>query len=514
MTGRMSLARAFATVGSFTLMSRLLGFVRDVLMARYLGAGLAADVFFVAFKLPNFFRRLFAEGAFSAAFVPMFSRALGQRAGADARLVAKAFAEDALSVLLLALLVLTALMEALMPLAMIALAPGFAENPEKFDAAVALTRLSFPYLMLISLASLFAGILNACGRYAAAAGAPILLNLCLIAAMLLFRHSPLETARALAIAVSIAGVAQLLLLMFAAGRAGFRLGLPRPRLTPAVRRLLSVMMPVAVGAGMAQINLMIDIVLASLLPEGSLSWLFYADRLSQLPLGVIGIAIGTVLLPGLSRRLATGERSAANADHNRAIEYALLLTLPAAAGLIAIGHPIVTALFGHGAFDAEDSTRTAAALMAFAAGLPAFVLVKTLIPGFYAREDMKRPVHYALAALIVNLVLNLLLMGPLGHVGLALATTIAACANAALLWRNLVRHHGFRADDRLRHAARAILGASLLLGIGLHYGDRFLEGLPAVLRIALLIPAGLLSYALLASLMGGLRISELRRRRA
>lgn len=509
----MSLMRAFTTVGSLTLLSRILGFIRDMLMARYLGAGFAADAFFVAFKLPNFFRRLFAEGAFSSAFVPLFARALGEKAAADGRRIAQAFAEDALSVLLLALLALTAVMELIMPVAMLALAPGFSDQPEKFALAVSLTRLTFPYLLLISLVSLFAGILNASGRYAAAAGAPILLNLCLIGAMLLFRNSELMTAKALAIAVSSAGLLQLFLLMRAAARAGFALRLPRPGLTPAVRRLLTVMLPVALGAGMTQVNLMVDIILASLLPEGSLSWLFYADRLNQLPLGVIGIAIGTVLLPGLSRTLSGGNDAAAHSQQNRAIEYALLLTLPAAVALGVIGLPIITALFEHGAFGPEDSRKTAAALLAFATGLPAFVLIKVLVPGFYAREDMKTPVRFAMVALVVNLGLNLLLMGPLAHVGLALSTAIAAWVNALLLYRALKRRHGFPPDRRLKRASLAILVSSLVMGVGLYGLIRLLPGLSDLVLLFLLVPSGIGLYGGLAVATGAAKLKDLRRGR-
>ncbi len=508
--------RAFATVGSLTLLSRLLGFVRDVLIARYLGAGLAADCFFVAFKLPNFFRRLFAEGAFSAAFVPLFARALGREATSAGRRRARAFAEDALASLLVVLLLFTALAEAAMPWIMVGLAPGFLDAPEKFALAVDLTRLTFPYLLLISLVALFSGILNALGRFAAAASAPILLNLVLISALLVGHDSAELTAHALALGVSVAGIVQFLWLAGAAWRAGFALRLRRPRLTPGVRRLLRIMLPVAIGAGVMQVNLVFDVVLASFLPQGSLSYLFYADRLNQLPLGVIGIAVGTVLLPRLSRALAGGRDEEVQHNHNRAIEFALLLTLPAATALAIIPAPLIRALFEHGAFSAEATGLTAHALAAFALGLPAFVLVKVLVPGFFAREDTKTPVTFGLIAMAANVILSLALIWSLAHVGLALATTLAAWLNVALLGTRLVRRKLLVPDRRLRSRLVRMLAASAGMGGLLWVVDGRL--MPAgtlangmeIAVAAALVALGLASYGALAVLFGAVRRGDLR----
>jgi len=511
-----SLVSAFSTVGGLTLVSRVLGFVRDVLMARYLGAGLAADCFFVAFKLPNFFRRLFAEGAFSNAFVPLFARRLGNETGPQTRRQARAFAEDALSLLLLVLLVFTAAMQALMPWAMTALAPGFLDQPEKYALAVELTRLTFPYLLLISLVALLAGILNALNRFAAAAAAPILLNLVLISSLLLFHASQLVAARALAVAVSLAGIAQFAWLLLAAARTGFAPRLPRPKLTPGLRRLLVVMAPVAVGAGVTQINLVIDVVLASFLGDGALSFLFYADRLNQLPLGVIGIAVGTVLLPRLSRSLSGEAAETAQWEHNRAIEFALLLTLPAAAALTLIPGPLIRALFEHGAFTAGDTGATAAALAAYAVGLPAFVLVKVLVPGFYAREDTRSPVRIAVLALAVNLALNIALMIPLAHVGLALATSLSAWVNAGLLLITLVRRGALVLDSRLKTRLRRMLAAAAAMGAGVFALARAFAlergaGLGAeIVLVAGLVSAGIALYAGLAHATGALRVGEVK----
>ncbi len=512
----MSMLRSFATVGSFTLISRILGFVRDVLMASFLGAGLVADCFFVAFKLPNFFRRLFAEGAFSSAFVPLFSRILGRDVTPASKAEARGFAQEALSALMLVLILFTAFMQIVMPWAMVVLAPGFVDEPEKFALAVDLTRITFPYLLLISVVSLFSGVLNALGRFFEAAAAPILLNIMLIGSLLLFHETELVTARSLAIAVSLAGVVQMIFLAWGAHRAGFALSLPRPRLTPSVKRLLTVMLPVALGAGVTQVNLVVDVILASLLPQGSLSYLFYADRLNQLPLGVIGIAVATVLLPHLSRSLSGGAPEEANIQQNRAIEFALVLTVPAAFALALIPEPLIRALFVHGAFDAEAGRATAHALTAFALGLPAFVLIKVLVPGFYAREDMKTPVRFAIMSLITNLVFNLILMWPFLHVGLALSTSIAAWLNAGLLFGSLIRRGHLRVDSRLRSRGIRCLLVSAGMGFTILVLSR-LFALPddagtalEIGLVALLVGSGLLIYGILAHLTGIFRVADLR----
>ncbi|RMD91139.1 MAG: murein biosynthesis integral membrane protein MurJ, partial [Alphaproteobacteria bacterium] len=468
------------------------------------------------FKLPNFFRRLFAEGAFAAAFVPLFAKALGRGTDVAGRTRARAFAEDALAVLLLVLLLFTALVEALMPWAMVVLAPGFLDEPEKFALAIDLTRLTFPYLLLISLVALFSGILNALGRFAAAAAAPILLNLVLIAAILGFHESDVAAARALAMAVSVAGIVQFLWLALAARRAGFALRLPRPRLTPGVRRLLRVMLPVAIGAGVMQVNLVFDVILASFLPQGSLSFLFYADRLNQLPLGVIGIAVGTVLLPRLSRALAGGHADEVQGSHNRAIEFALLLTLPAAVALAIIPAPLIRALFEHGAFSASDTEMTARALTAFALGLPAFVLVKVLAPGFFAREDTRTPVVYGLVAMGANILFSLLLIWSLAHVGLALATTMSAWLNVTLLGGTLIRRGDLVPDRRLLSRGLRMILASAGMGVLLWFADGLLTDMLPDSRgtwighAALLVLLGLLGYGILALGLRALRPADLR----
>jgi putative peptidoglycan lipid II flippase len=461
----MSLLRSVATVGSYTLLSRVLGFGRDILTAALLGAGPVADAFFVAQRLPNLFRSLFAEGAFSAAFVPLFAGTMA----AQGRKAARVFAEDALAVLLAALFVFVLLGEILMPWLMLAIAPGFGDDPEKFALAIALARITFPYLLFIALVALQGGVLNSVDRFAAAAATPTLLNLFLITALLMTRRFHWHDGRALAWAITGAGWAQFLWLMLSCARAGLALRLPLPRLTPQVRRTLAIMGPGAVGAGVTQVNLLISTALASFLPGGSVSYLYYADRLNQLPLGVVGIAVGTAILPPLSRQIRLGEQRAAVETQNRGLELAWLLTLPAAVALAVLAQPILVVLFQRGAFTPADTAATAAALAAYAAGLPAFVLVKVLAPAFFARHDTATPVKVAVTAMAVNLALTLLLMQFLAHVGIALATTCAGWLNALTLLTLLVRrqHFGFdrRAGRNLPRIAAAACGMGVVLAL-------------------------------------------------
>lgn len=509
----MTLLRAAATVGGLTMISRVLGFLRDVLIASVLGAGLMADAFFVAFKLPNLFRRLFAEGAFNLAFVPLFAGLLR----GSGRAPAKRFAEDALAVLLWALMITVIAAEIAMPWLMAVFAPGFLDEPGKFALTVDLTRLTFPYLLLVSLVSLLAGVLNSMDRFAAAAAAPILLNVCLILAMLGFAELAETPAHALAWGVAGAGVVQFLWLCWNCHRAGMLPSLPRPRLTPAVRHLLWLMMPAALGAGVAQINLLVDMVIASLLPTGAVSYLYYADRIVQLPLGVIGVALGTALLPALSRHVRAGEAVAAADAQNRAIEYAMLLTLPAAVALMLVAMPVITVLFERGAFGGDASAATAAALAAYALGLPAFVLIKVLAPGYFSRQDTRTPVKIAVAALLVNIVLNLALMGPFAHVGIALASAAAAWLNALLLARGLARRGHFAFDERLKRRLPRAIGASLamallLAGLQLVMAP-WLDGVPSLraLALAVLVTAGVAGFGLMAVWLKAADPGEMRR---
>lgn len=462
----MNLTRALGSVGGLTLASRVLGLVRDSLFARYVGASFASDAFLVAFRLPNMFRALFAEGAFSAAFIPMFNRKVADKDGAGLP-SGVAFAQDVLSVLLPILIVMTIILELFAWPVTLALSGKFhGVTHDQFAFAVQLSRFTIPYLMLISLVSLLGGILNSLHKFWVNAAAPILLNLTLIAALLFFHsHDPMATARNQAIAVSVAGLLQLAWLAWSCRANGVRLRPRLPRITPDVKQLLALIWPAAFGAGAVQINLVISTALAaSLLSAGSVTYIYMADRVNQLPLGLIGIGLGTVLLPLISRQLGAGEEAQAMETQNRGMELALLLTLPATVALVLCGAPIVAALFEHGRFSAQDTHHTAQALAAFSVGLPSYILIKVLTPGYYARSDTKTPVRYAMISMVVNLVLNLALILPLKHMGPPLATALASSVNTFLLYRTLRKRGHFQPDARLRRRAWRLAVAALAMG--------------------------------------------------
>ncbi|MEM9207234.1 MAG: murein biosynthesis integral membrane protein MurJ [Pseudomonadota bacterium] len=512
----MNLARAFATVGGSTLLSRILGFVRDILLAAGFGTGPIADAFFVAFRLPNLFRRWFAEGAFNSAFVPLFGRRLEEE-GKDA---AHSFAEEAMAALGFTVLVFSILVIAGMPLVMVVFAPGFVDNKEQFDLAVLLTQITFPYLFCMAIIALLSGLLNATGRFAAAAFAPVLLNVVLIGALVFIGLSGLNDtpngATWLAGGVAFAGLAQLALLYVSASRAGYRLRIRRPRLTPGVRRLIALGIPGIIAGGVTQINIFIGTIIATL-QDGAVSFLYLADRVYQLPLGVIGIALGVVLLPDLTRRLRSEGDASANASQNKALEYAMLLTLPAAAALATIAEPVVSVLFERGAFTAESRVATAAALQAFAFGLPAFVLIKVFSPGYFAREDTKTPMIFAAIGVAINIAGSLALFPFIGHVGIAIATSLSAWVNAALLAGLLLRRGHWVPDGAgikrtvLMIASSAAM-AGVLYGIASIVGPQLDPTTPDVLRLPIfagLIAAGILVFFLVAHLTGAARLSQI-----
>jgi putative peptidoglycan lipid II flippase len=513
----LALYRAFATVGAMTILSRVLGFIRDVLIAATLGAGPIADAFFVAFRVPNLFRRLFAEGAFDAAFIPLFATRFHGEGG---EIAARRFAEQALAGLTLALVAFTLLGEIAMPWLMLLLAPGFAADPAKLALAVLLGRIALPYLLCMSLVALYSGVLNALGRFAVAALAPTLLNIVLILVLLAligFGHGDQNaTAIALAWGIALAGLLQVVVVAVAAAKASMRLAFRPPRLDADMRRLLLLAAPGLVAGGMTQLTVLINTVIASL-QDRVVSWLYYADRLFQLPLGVIGVAIGVVLLPELSHKLRSGDHSAAIASENRALEIALLLTLPAATALLVAAGPIVRVLFEHGAFSAVDAKATAAMLAALALGLPAFVLIKVFHPGFFAREDTKTPMLYAGIGMAANIGLGLMLFVILGAVGLALATSVAGWLQVALLAGTLKAREDFALDTTFRRRFPGICGASLLMGsvvgaLAYLLKDHFAPGSGLVLQVGallLLIGSGLIAYALSAQALGAVALKPL-----
>ncbi len=502
-------------VGAFTVLSRILGFVRDMLMARYLGAGMVADAFFIAFKLPNFFRRLFAEGAFSAGFVPLFSRRLAE---GDIKEAAR-FAEETFSVFMPMLIGFFTLMQLAMPWVMWGLTGGFDGDSEKFTLSLELSRTLFAYLPLVSLLAFFAGCLNGLDRFMSAAAAPILLNICMIIALLTTNGTDGSmVARWLAISISAAGAVQLLWLAIALRRTEMKLQWRMPRITDGTRELVQIVLPAAIGAGVMQINLLVDLLLAArFLPEGSVSWLFYADRLNQMPVGIIGVAVGTVLLPTISRALGRGDDRGAELAMNGALRYAMLLTLPAATALLLIPDELIASLFERGEFNGADTAATAYALMFFAIGLPAYVVSKILTPAYHARKDTRTPVRYAIIAVGINLILNLLLIGPLQHAGLALATAIAAWSNVAMLYGGLHGRDLYKIKKPLIIPLVKTILACVLMGASLYGLTQILapafqsDGLERVLALGMLVGGGLLSYLLSILLLKLVHIADIKK---
>ena len=492
--------------------SRVLGFARDILIANFLGAGLIADAFVVAFRIPNLFRRLVSEGAFSAAFVPLFARELEENGQA----AAVRFGNQALAMMLAALLVFTILAEIAMPWFLYALAPGYVEDGDKFALTVLFTRITFPYLLCMTLVALLGGMLNVVYRFAAMSAAPVILNVVLIAALLIGELAFHAPGHALVWGVALAGFAQLLWLVIACIRSGLTIRIETPRWTPGIKRLGQLMLPGVIGGGVTQINIVVGTAIATLVGDGAVAYLYYADRIYQLPLGVVGIALGTVLLPMLSRQLRSGEIDAARESTNRALEFAALLILPATVALLILAYPIVSVLFGHGAFSEKDSAATAGALIAFSAGLPAYVLVKILSTGFFAREDTVTPVRIAIVSMAVNIAASLLLINSLGHVGVALATAIAAWLNTALLAVMLARRGGLGTDARLRRRIGRIVLASAVMGGILWTLNQMIAGwldgtvVERVFALLVLVVVGLGAYAVGAVGFGAANLSDLK----
>jgi putative peptidoglycan lipid II flippase len=466
----MSLLRNVGTIGGLTLVSRLFGFARDILLARVLGAGGVADAWQLAFQLPNLFRRLFAEGAFASAFVPLFNRHMAEDESA-----ARRFAGEVLAVLLPILVVFGALMMLAMPWVLWAFASeDLRGDAATYDLAVSMGRIAFPYLMFMSLATLVAAILNSLSRFAAAAAAPILLNICLLTALVWGAFQPVgdatraATGIGLAIAVSVSGLLQLLWLYWFMRRAGFRIPRLTPQVTVRVKEMGVLIIPAVFGAGVYQISRFIDLAFIRILPDGSITYMAMADRWNQLPLGIIGIALGTAILPALSRFISKSEDEEAVRLQANAVELAMLLTLPCAVALFITGFAFVKAFMQGQAFTAEDARITGMVTSALVVGLPAYVLVKVLTPNFFARADTRTPVYTAAASLVVTVGANLVLVPVLGVVGLALAGAIGAWVNIALLGTILARRGFFRLPVRVlgrigRIAlASAIMGASLV----------------------------------------------------
>ncbi len=503
------LMSGFFTVGGWTLMSRVLGFVRDAMILAYLGTGPLYQAYVVAFRLPNMFRRFFAEGAFNMAFVPMFSKRLEGEQDPDG------FASEAFAGLASVLIALTLAAMAVMPWLIYGLASGFA-GQEQFDLSVEFGRIAFPYILFISLAALLSGMLNAAGRFAAAAAAPVLLNVLLIGAMGAAAWLGGDIARALIWAIPVAGVGQFGLLWIAVRRAGFAVRLKRPRLSPDMRRLIKVAIPAALAGGVMQVNLLVGQQVASYFDK-AVGWLFAADRLYQLPLGVVGIAVGVVLLPDLSRRLQARDDAGAKDALSRAAEVSLALTIPSAVALVIIPFPLVSVLFERGAATVDDTAAIAVAVAIYGLGLPAFVLQKILQPLFFAREDTRRPFHYAVVSMVANAVLAIGLAPVVGWIAPAIATSAAAWLMVALL-RAGARSYGdvARFDSRFQGRIWRMVLASAVMGGALWIGTVLLSpflGMPWIraFALAVLIAIGVITYFGVAHVTGAIRFGELRR---
>lgn len=511
----MNLLRALATVSSMTLLSRILGFVRDFFIARAFGAGAATDAFFVAFRLPNLLRRMFAEGAFSQAFVPILGEYRNRRGVDDTR----ALIDHVATLLALVVAVVTAIGIVAAPLIIYISAPGFAADADKFDLTVTLTRITFPYILFMSLVAMAGGVLNTFSRFAIPAFTPVLLNLSFIGMSLFAAPYFDPPVLALAWAVFIGGALQLALQVPALMRIGM---LPRVRLDlkdPGVRRIFKLMLPAILGVSVSQISLLINTIFASFLESGSVSWLYYADRLMEFPAGLLGVALGTILLPSLSRSHADGNGGEFSALLDWGLRLTLLLTLPAALALGLLATPLIATLFHHGQFTAHDVLATREALLAYSVGLTGLILVKVLAPGFYSRQDIRTPVKIALGVLVLTQLMNLVFIGPLAHAGLALSIGLASLVNAGFLYRGLRRIGAYTPAPGWRSFWLKMLSALVAMGLVLYFGAQVpgdwlqMNTLSRILHLGWLVPAGAGAYfAVLFAL--GFRLRDFSRRAA
>jgi putative peptidoglycan lipid II flippase len=514
----LKLLKSTVSVGSATIASRILGFVRDIVFARYFGVSGATDAFFLAFKIPNFMRRLFAEGSFSLAFVPVLSEVREKGSRKELR----ELIDNVTGTLAGVLLIITAIGVLAAPVVLAVFAPGWLiEGRPEFWLSAGMLRITFPYVLLISLTALAGGILNTFERFLVPALTPVLLNVSLIAATVLLSGHMDVPVKALAWGVLAAGVAQLLIQVPALTRLGV---MPRPRWGwrhSGVRKILRLMIPTLIGSSVAQVNLLLDMVIATFLVSGSVTWLYYSDRLMEFPLGVFGVALSTVILPNLSRKFATQNPRAFSATLDWSLRLAMIITLPAALGLAVLAKPILITLFQYGAFQMSDVDMSALSLAAYALGLPAFIAVKVLAPGFYARQDTKTPVKIAITAMVSNMLLNFLFVGTLllvgfsgPHTGLALASSVAAYVNAALLYRSLRRQKAYRPEPGWARVAGAVVLGSLAMVIVLiwQYGEiqQWVDA-PAIARAGRL--TGLIAFSMLVYglviIAGGLRKQHL-----
>ena len=457
--------RSFFTVSFYTFISRILGFIRDILIAKFLGSTVIADAFFVAFRIPNFFRRVLAEGAYSAALIPVFSGVVidtkDDHEAAD-------FVENTMSLLLFVTIILTFIFFFGMPYIIQILAPGFSNNKEAFDLAVHFGKIIFPYLIFISLVAHFASINNVHGKFVAGAFAPAILNISLILSLFILTPQLSTAGHALSYGVLIGGLFQFIYL-YKAVLHFYRPRIRIPIFNARLKKFLRLFFPGLIGSGVIQLNIIIGTIIASFLPIGAISHIYYADRLNQLPLAIFGIAMGIVLLPTLSKAIKQNNSEEIQATQNRSLEFSLLISLPSAAGLYILSFPIIHILFERGAFLAEDTFYTSKVLSIFALGLPAYILIKILVTCFFAREDTKTPLYVSIVSVIVNIVLSILLISSMREMGIALATAISAWINAILLFLILYKDNNLFLESKLIHNSLKIVFATIILVIGCYF---------------------------------------------
>jgi putative peptidoglycan lipid II flippase len=509
----MKLVKAMATVGGLTGLSRIAGFIRDVMTAAILGAGPIADAFIVALKLPNLFRRITAEGAFSVSFVPMYSRKM-QQDGVEA---ANAFASNAFGFMAAILLPFTIFCIIAMPWIIMLIAPGFEAGEERYTLAVEMSRVTFPYLLLISLTALLGGVLNAHEKFAPFAAAPIVFNLALIAALYFLTPMMEHGGNALSWGLFGAGVLQFVGLLLCIYYYKIKIKFRVPTFDADIKKLFKLMGPGVVGASVVHINLFIDIIIASTLPLGSISYLYYADRLNQLPLGIVGIAVGTALLPMLSKALAGDNEEDAKSLFNRSLEICLFLALPASAAMLVAAEPMIKGLFQHGAFTADNAQVTAYVLMGYALGVPAYVAGKVYATAYFSRQDTKTPVKIAILCALMNIAGALLLIQFMGVAGIALSTGLCGWVQIYLLKKGIKEMPAARFDDRFKHSFPRIFFATCLMAVVLaivaHYTGEYFDGtkIEKISALTFLVASGLVSYSIAIVGTGAISLQDLKK---
>lgn len=500
--------KSFFTISFFISLSRILGFIRDILIARYVGVSVLSDAFFAAFRLPNFFRRVFAEGAFNSSFIPIFIGKLDNSKPHHQNQEAKVFLANIFSILLYSLFIFVIILQIFMPFFMKILFPGFFLDPEKSSLLISFSHITIFYLIFISLVSLYSGILNSINKFAVPASSPIILNSTLILIILLFGKMFPNYGYALSWGVFVAGILQFIFVGFAVYKSGFLVYPKIPKLNPDIRKFFRKLLPGIIGANVMQINLLIDSIFASMI-AGAVSYLYYADRINQLPLAMIGIAIGIALLPNLSRRIKGGEFESAIKLQNTALEAGLILVMPATLALTVLAYPIISTLFQRGAFGENESNLVSQALMFYSFGLPSFVLVKVMEPSFFSRGDTKTPMKIAILCLINNVILNYVFyILEMGFVGIILASVFSSYLNLTLLISNLIRKKLFYFEKDFVKKSISILIPSILMAFTLHLLKQYFlnENFSKIFELSVMILLGLIIYFIASYFSGSLKI--------